>query len=277
MTDTEIKRIVVRRGTAAEAATANPVLAAGEFGYETDTGVLRIGDGVTRWTALGALATGASVSALSATVDGKVDKTSLGAANGVATLDANTDLAQSVDASKVLNPPWVASASAGAAGGLATLDASGLLVQDVPAANVVGTTAPELELQLSADQQIPNATSTDITQWTAVRNVGGMWTSGKTVTISQPGVYALGVTSQWNGTASGGVAVGILVNGTPVRWQGGQDFINNEFNQKSAEIVKRLAAGDVVTFQVEQNSGGAINLETAGGAGTMASVYWLRS
>lgn len=139
--------------------------------------------------------------------------------------------------------------------------------------------APELELRLSADQNVPNATMTDITNWTAARNVGGMWSSGKTVTISKPGLYALGVTAQWAGAGNGGVAVGILVNGTPVRWQGGADFVNNELNQKSVEIVKRLATNDAVTFQVEQNSGNAITLETTagGGAGTAASVYWLRS
>lgn len=41
-----------RRGTAAEWATANPTLAAGEPGYETDTGDLRIGDGATAWAEL---------------------------------------------------------------------------------------------------------------------------------------------------------------------------------------------------------------------------------
>lgn len=42
-----------RRGTAAQWTSANPTLAAGEAGYETDTGALKMGDGVTAWTALG--------------------------------------------------------------------------------------------------------------------------------------------------------------------------------------------------------------------------------
>lgn len=46
------QRIQVRRGTAADATTANPVLAAGEIGFETDTGKAKIGDGVTAWTSL---------------------------------------------------------------------------------------------------------------------------------------------------------------------------------------------------------------------------------
>lgn len=41
-----------RRGTAAQWADANPVLAAAEFGYERDTGVLKIGDGTTAYADL---------------------------------------------------------------------------------------------------------------------------------------------------------------------------------------------------------------------------------
>lgn len=44
--------IQTRRGTAAQAATANPVLAVGEAGRETDTGRLKFGDGTTAWKSL---------------------------------------------------------------------------------------------------------------------------------------------------------------------------------------------------------------------------------
>ena len=44
--------ILPRRGTAAEWTAANPVLAMGEEGYETDTTRWKRGDGVTAWTAL---------------------------------------------------------------------------------------------------------------------------------------------------------------------------------------------------------------------------------
>lgn len=41
-----------RRGTAAEWASANPILASGELGLETDTKKIKIGDGVTHWNDL---------------------------------------------------------------------------------------------------------------------------------------------------------------------------------------------------------------------------------
>lgn len=46
-------RIQHRRGTASEWTTANPVLAEGELGLETDTAKWKIGDGATAWTSLG--------------------------------------------------------------------------------------------------------------------------------------------------------------------------------------------------------------------------------
>lgn len=45
-------RLQVRRGTAASWTSANPTLFAGEIGYETDTGRIKIGDGTTVWTSL---------------------------------------------------------------------------------------------------------------------------------------------------------------------------------------------------------------------------------
>lgn len=48
-----VTQIQVRRGTAAQWTSTNPTLASGEFGYETDTGKVKIGNGSTAWTSLG--------------------------------------------------------------------------------------------------------------------------------------------------------------------------------------------------------------------------------
>ena len=45
-------RIQLRRDTAANWTAANPLLASGEVGYETDTKKRKTGDGATTWTAL---------------------------------------------------------------------------------------------------------------------------------------------------------------------------------------------------------------------------------
>lgn len=41
--------IRMRRGFAVQWAAANPILDAGEQGYELDTGVFKVGDGQTKW------------------------------------------------------------------------------------------------------------------------------------------------------------------------------------------------------------------------------------
>jgi len=46
-------QIQLRRDTAANWTSANPILASGEFGLETDTDQFKVGDGTTAWTSLG--------------------------------------------------------------------------------------------------------------------------------------------------------------------------------------------------------------------------------
>lgn len=47
-----LQKIQLRRGTAAQWTSANPVLESGEAGYEIDGNRVKIGDGTTAWTAL---------------------------------------------------------------------------------------------------------------------------------------------------------------------------------------------------------------------------------
>lgn len=47
-----VTAIQIRRGTAAQWTSANPTLAAGEQGFETDTGKFKIGTGSTAWASL---------------------------------------------------------------------------------------------------------------------------------------------------------------------------------------------------------------------------------
>jgi hypothetical protein len=47
-----VTQVQVRRGTASEWTSANPTLASGEWGFETDTLKVKIGNGSTAWTSL---------------------------------------------------------------------------------------------------------------------------------------------------------------------------------------------------------------------------------
>jgi hypothetical protein len=80
-----ITNIQHRRGTAATWTSANPVLSAGEPGYETDTGKNKIGDGTTAWNSLAYQPWSANPDIAST----YVTVASKGANNGVATLDSS--------------------------------------------------------------------------------------------------------------------------------------------------------------------------------------------
>lgn len=94
-------QILKRRDTAAAWTAANPVLAAGEDGYELDTGKCKTGDGTTAWRALaynsgsGGAASFADITGevgtnakLATALGNKINTSEKGAANGVAPLGA---------------------------------------------------------------------------------------------------------------------------------------------------------------------------------------------
>ena len=79
-------RMQQRRGTAAQWTAADPILATGEIGYETDTNQFKIGDGVNAWSDLSYFK---NLEDLGGTLDDYVPLTQKGASNGVAPLDGS--------------------------------------------------------------------------------------------------------------------------------------------------------------------------------------------
>lgn len=73
-----------RRGTGLQWSTANPILASGEIGYESDSGEFRLGDGVNHWADLSPFK---NIVDLGGNLDDYVPLTTVGVADGIATLD----------------------------------------------------------------------------------------------------------------------------------------------------------------------------------------------
>jgi hypothetical protein len=61
-----VTQIQFRRGTAAQWTSANPTLASGELGYETDTGFAKIGNGTTAWNSLAYSLAGGDIAGVTA-------------------------------------------------------------------------------------------------------------------------------------------------------------------------------------------------------------------
>jgi hypothetical protein len=79
-------RMQQRRGLAAQWTAANPVLAAGEIGFETDSNKFKIGDGTNTWSLLKYFI---NLDGLDIDIDGFIKDDKKGVANGVASLDAS--------------------------------------------------------------------------------------------------------------------------------------------------------------------------------------------
>ena len=79
-------RMQQRRGSASQWTAANPVLASGEIGFETDTGEFKIGDGVTAWTSLNYFKDILDLG------DDYVKQVQKAVANGVASLDSTGNI-----------------------------------------------------------------------------------------------------------------------------------------------------------------------------------------
>jgi hypothetical protein len=79
-------RMQQRRGTASQWTSANPVLAAGEIGFEIDTNKFKMGDGINQWEDLDYFLDQTS---LDGSLGDYVPLSQKGVANGVATLDGS--------------------------------------------------------------------------------------------------------------------------------------------------------------------------------------------
>ena len=108
-----VTQIQIRRGTAAQWTSTNPVLASGEQGFETDTLKLKIGDGSTAWNSLGYVATGAvgtvtSITAGTGLSGGTITSTGTIAIDStVATLTGTQTLTNKTLTSPTLNDPKI--------------------------------------------------------------------------------------------------------------------------------------------------------------------------
>jgi len=87
-----VTQIQIRRGTASQWTSANPTLASGEFGYETDTGKFKLGDGSTAWNSLAYKASGTvtSITAGTGLSGGTISTSGTIAIDTATTVDVST-------------------------------------------------------------------------------------------------------------------------------------------------------------------------------------------
>jgi len=102
------RRLLVRRDTAANWTSANPTLAAGELGGETDTGKLKLGNGATAWNSLAYQGGVTSVNGQTGVVTGMVTTSDTGTVTSTMILNgtivnADINATAAIDSTKITN------------------------------------------------------------------------------------------------------------------------------------------------------------------------------
>jgi hypothetical protein len=138
-------RMQQRRGTSTQWTAANPVLAAGEIGFETDTNKFKIGDGTSTWSLLQYFI---NLDGLDIDVNGFVKDTKIGVALGVASLNANGQVPLSQLQELIDNAPGaldtlneIATVITSVEGSLSTHNASTTNVHGIANTALLATTA----------------------------------------------------------------------------------------------------------------------------------------
>jgi len=167
-------RIQVRRGTASQWTSVNPILAAGEMGVESDTNLFKFGNGSSTWTAL-AYANNSDVAIGEISQDAINTALSMGAGLTKSYNDGTNTIQITVDSDVVALKSYVDSAISASATAIEnTADSTYLLAADLGQANGVAS--------LNSSGKVP-AGQLDIAE--AVQdNIAGAIVAGSGVTKS---------------------------------------------------------------------------------------------
>jgi hypothetical protein len=140
--------IQIRRGTSTEWTAINPTLSAGEWGYETNTGRYKIGDGITGWTSL-------DYSAV--TPDSFVAGTGIGltqGANGSTLTVAVTGISSSL----------VTDFNSAVSGIVTSISVSSEEIMDIIGAGLIGASGIGVDYQDGSNQIVVNVTGIESSQ-----------------------------------------------------------------------------------------------------------------
>ena len=174
-----VTQIQVRRGTAAQWTSTNPTLASGEWGFETDTGKAKIGNGSTNWTGLsyfGGTGTVSSITAGTGLSGGTITSTGTIAIDTSVTVDLTT--AQTLTNKTLTDPKINLAFDAETASYTAVLANNGQVV------TMNNASANTFSIPTNASVQFPIGTQINVLQIGAGQTTIQAVTSGTTSVLS---------------------------------------------------------------------------------------------
>ena len=249
-------RIQVRRGTASQWTSVNPILAAGEMGVESDTNLFKFGNGTSTWTAL-AYANNSDVAIAEISQDAINNALSLGSgltktyndgANSITiTVDSNVVALKSyVDSavtslSNTVDSDYLPVSDRGTAGGVASLNNSALIpdnqINESFWATKLDVASLSSGLQIKGSVRVASTANFAATRTAGTADASGGFGVGEILTASANGALSIdGIT----------VSVGdrvLLKNQTDAK-QNGIYTVTNTGGASAAAVLTRATDSD---------------------------------
>lgn len=107
---------------------------------------------------------------------------------------------------------------------------------------------------------LATATTTTLDVGSVLYNVGGMYTSGTTITIGEDGVYEIGVALRYATNATGVRQARLNIGGTSGYYYDEKNALTGQNTMVRAVIEDTLTASTTITFEGFQSSGGNLAL-----------------
>lgn len=173
-----VTQIQVRRGTASQWTSTNPTLAAGEWGFETDTGKVKIGNGSTAWNSLGYTGAG--------DIEGVIAGTGLsgGGTSGTVTVSIDTSVTADLSTAQTLTNKTLTDPKINLAFDAETASYTAVLANNGQVVTMSNASANTFSIPTNASVAFPIGTQINVLQIGAGQTTIQAVTSGTTTVLS---------------------------------------------------------------------------------------------
>jgi len=173
-----VTQIQVRRGTASQWTSTNPTLASGEWGFETDTLKVKIGNGSTAWNSLGYQGAG--------DIEGVTAGTGLsgGGTSGTVTVSINTAVTADLTTAQTLTNKTLTDPKINLAFDAETASYTAVLANNGQVVTMSNASANTFSIPTNASVAFPIGTQINVLQIGAGQTTIQAVTSGTTTVLS---------------------------------------------------------------------------------------------
>jgi len=179
-----VTQIQVRRGTASQWTSTNPTLAAGEFGFETDTNKIKCGTGATAWTSLPYLNNDGDITGVTASTG-----LSGGGTSGTVTVSIDTSVTADLTTAQTLTNKTLTDAKINLGFDAETASYTAVLANNSQVVTMDNASANIFSIPTNASVAFPIGTQINVLQIGAGQTTIQAVTSG-TTTINSTGATA---------------------------------------------------------------------------------------